>query len=190
MLPAEIATARLRLRRWDPAYAPALKDALDDSVQHLHGWIPRAVAESAAIDQLEARLRGYSAAFDDDREWLFAIIRADDEVLLGGIGLHPRVATVRVPAAVADRVELGYWLRRTAVGHGYVTEAAAGVLALAAALPGHGHVELRCDPRNRPSIAVAERLGFRHVGFAPRPALGESIPELMIWERRPSPAAG
>jgi ribosomal-protein-serine acetyltransferase len=187
MLPAAISTPRLRLVRWDPAHAARLKEALDESARHLRGWIPRTVAESGPVPQLEARLRAYVASFDAGREWLFAVFRADAGRLVGGVSLHPRTAAMRVPAAEADRVEIGYWLRRTATGHGFVTEAADGLLALTPGLPGHGHVELRCDPRNGPSIAVARRLGFRHVGDVPRPPGGEAdVPDLMIWERRPA----
>jgi RimJ/RimL family protein N-acetyltransferase len=186
-LPGDLATPRLRLRRWHLDLAAALKEALDESVDHLHGWIPRTVAESAPVPQLEARIRGWAAAFDEQREWLFAITSRADERLLGGISLHARTAELRVPAALADRVELGYWLRRTAVGQGYVTEAAQALLALASALPGTGHVELRCDPRNLPSVAVARRLGFRHVRDVARPSPGAEAPALMVWERRPAP---
>jgi RimJ/RimL family protein N-acetyltransferase len=186
MLPDVIATPRLRLVRWAPAHAPRLKEALDESVGHLRGWIPRTVAESGPVPQLEARLRGYVASFDAGREWLFAVLRAGDGWLVGGVSLHPRTAAMRVPAAEADRVEVGYWLRRTATGRGFVTEAADGLLALTPGLPGRGHVELRCDPRNAPSIAVAQRLGFRHVGDLPRPPGDADTPDLMIWERRPA----
>jgi RimJ/RimL family protein N-acetyltransferase len=185
-LPGEIVTARLRLCRWTPLYAPALQEALEESVDHLRGWIPRAVAESAPVEQLEARLRGYATSFDEDREWLYAVVDAGDGRLLGGVGLHARTTLARVAAADADRVEIGYWLRRTAVGRGYVTEAAAALLAHAAALPGRGHVELRCDPRNRGSIAVAQRLGFTAVGTVPHPSGDPDAPDLMVWERRPS----
>ena len=101
MLPAAIATPRLRLVRWDPAHAPRLKEALDESARHLRGWIPRTVAESGPVPQLEARLRAYVASFDAGREWLFAVLRADDGRLVGGVSLHPRTAAMRVPAAQA-----------------------------------------------------------------------------------------
>ena len=186
MLPALIATPRLRLVRWDEAHAPQLKEALDESEGHLRGWIPRRVADSAPVPELEARLRASADSFDTGREWGYAVFHAGDGRLVGGVSLHPRTAAMRVPADQANRVEIGYWLRRTATGCGFVTEAAGGLLALTPGLPGRGHVELRCDPRNAPSIAVARRLRFRHVGDLPRPAGADAeVPALMIWERRP-----
>jgi len=47
------------------------------------------------------------------------------------------------------------------------------------------HVEIRCDPRNRRSIAVARRAGFRHV----RTLVGDALTpsgasrDTMVWVR-------
>jgi RimJ/RimL family protein N-acetyltransferase len=182
--PDRLRTERLTLRRWSTADAPALHPVLEANVDHLADWIPWAVAAPAPLDALAERLRGYASAFDAAERWLYAIVTPDDEALLGGIGLYPRNETGRVPNADADRVEIGYWLRRDATGFGYATEATRAMVALALAMPHFTTIEIRCDPRNRPSIAIPQRLGFRHARTLVHPSTASSGPsgETMVWE--------
>ena len=56
--------------------------------------------------------------------------------------------------------EIGYWLRSSAEGHGYVTEAARLLTDYFFATYDAKRVFIRCDARNTRSAAVAERLGF------------------------------
>ena len=183
LVPAELRTARLVLRRWRPDDAPRLHAALAPSVAHLAPWIPWAVAEPSPVPELEQRLARFGESFDAAREWLWAILSADEREVLGGIGLHPRDAGGRVPFDAADRVEIGYWLHVDATGRGYATEAVRAVLAVALALPHVSHVEIRCDARNAPSAAIPRRLGFRHARTLDEPPVA-----LMVWEH-PVPAA-
>ena len=176
--PEALRTARLLLRRWSPADAPLLRDALDGSVDHLRPWIPWRIAEPAPVPVLETRLAGHAEDFDAAHEWLWGVFPLDASAVLGGVGLYPRDAAGRVPLAQADRVELGYWLRAEATGRGYATEAARALLDVALALPGMTCVEIRCDARNAPSVAIPARLGFRHA----RTVAQEGY-ELMVWER-------
>src|SRR5262249_23022305 len=55
---------------------------------------------------------------------------------------------------------LGYWLRDSAEGHGYMSEAVRLVADYAFTGLAANKVALRCDARNVRSVAVAERLGF------------------------------
>jgi RimJ/RimL family protein N-acetyltransferase len=158
--PHELTTARLHLRPWRATDAPALLPILDANQDHFASWIPRHVSEPVPLPQLAARLEARAADFAADRAWRYAHFRRDDDCLLGEVSLFPRNAQGRVPLADADRVEIGYWLRRDATGQGLATEAARAMLDLAHAMPQGRLVEIRCDPRNTPSGAVAQRLGF------------------------------
>lgn len=184
--PERIETDRLLLRRWRTEDAARLLAALDANVAHLEPWIPWAVAEPVPLPRMEARLAGYAADFDAARAWLYAIVArgGDREELLGGAGIYPRDAVRRVPAADADRAELGYWLRADATGHGYATEAARALLDAALALPFAARVEIRCDPRNDASAAVPRRLGFRHAATF----TDEGGHATMLWEYQRAPA--
>jgi RimJ/RimL family protein N-acetyltransferase len=181
--PGSLETERLTLRRWRPEHARALKTALDASVEHLRPWIPWTVAEPAPLPELEARLAGYAERFDEGREWLYGIFLRGDTNVLGGVGLYPRSAEGRVPIAVADHLEIGYWLRSDVTGRGYVTEAVRALLTVAVGVPKMTHVEIRCDQRNAPSVAVPVRLGFRHAcTLAQEPAPpGHEQGALMVW---------
>lgn len=56
--------------------------------------------------------------------------------------------------------QIGYWLRTSAVGHGYAQEAVEAVVPMAFSELRAQRLELRCDPRNDRSRQVAERVGF------------------------------
>ena len=58
------------------------------------------------------------------------------------------------------RFEIGYWVRSSAEGQGYIREAAAGVTAYAFDAIGAERIEIRCDSLNERSIAVARRAGY------------------------------
>ena len=73
--------------------------------------------------------------------------------LIGGIGLHDH----------GDGVELGYWIARSHWNKGYATEAARGVLRLAATL-GHIRIAAHHFVDNPASARVLAKIGFRPTG--------------------------
>jgi RimJ/RimL family protein N-acetyltransferase len=77
--------------------------------------------------------------------------------LLGGSGLARMDWTIR-------RFEIGYWVRDSAVGQGYATEATQVLTRFAFEQLQARRVEIRMDPRNARSRAVPERLGFTFEG--------------------------
>jgi RimJ/RimL family protein N-acetyltransferase len=76
---------------------------------------------------------------------------------LGGSGLARIDWTIR-------RFEIGYWLRESAVGFGYVSETVQLLTCLAFDRLEASRVEIRMDVRNTRSRAVPERLGFVYEG--------------------------
>src|SRR3954468_1827067 len=176
--PAELQTPRLLLRPWRADDAAELLPILEANRDHIGPWIPARVAQPAPVPQLAQRLEQFGELFRADREWRFAMVSTEDGRLLGEVGLFPRNATGRVPFPDADRAELGYWLRSDATGRGLVAEAAQALLDAGFAIREFSHVEIRCDPRNAPSVAVARRLGFELMQETPEP--------LQVW-MRPSP---
>jgi RimJ/RimL family protein N-acetyltransferase len=175
--PVELHTARLLLRPWRAADAAELLPILEANRAHIGPWIPKRVAEPVPVPQLAERLDGFAEVFRADREWRFAMVAVDDGRILGEAGLFPRDASGRVAFSESDRVELGYWLRSDATGRGFVIEAARALLDAASTIKQFSCAEIRCDPRNAPSVAVARRLGFE---------LAEETDEpLQTWVRRP-----
>jgi RimJ/RimL family protein N-acetyltransferase len=82
-----------------------------------------------------------------------AILSAETGAYLGHCGLHYPDWDVR-------SFEIGYWLRESASGHGYMTEAIGGLTRYAFEKLRARRIEIRCDPNNLRSAAVAERNGY------------------------------
>ena len=81
-----------------------------------------------------------------------ALVDRATGTLIGRAGLHPWPAW--------DEVELGYVLARHAQGRGYATEAARAWIDAAFGALGLERLIAVIHPDNRPSRALAERLGF------------------------------
>ena len=181
-IPMELRTGRLVLRPWRAEDATLLHPILDTNWEHLAPWIPARIADPASIPVLAQRLAGFAADFIGDREWRYGIFTPDGRIL-GELSLFSRATDGRVAYTDADRAEIGYWLRTDATGHGFATEAARAVLAVAAGLPRFSQVEIRCDERNASSAAVPRRLGFEHTATIVEPAAtsAESPVHLQVW---------
>jgi RimJ/RimL family protein N-acetyltransferase len=160
-IPSELRTERLHLRSWRETDAALLLPVLKANAEHLGGWIPAHVATPVPLPELMLRLAGFAVDFRAGRSWRFGMFSLDESDILGEVSLFTRSATGRVAAAVADRMEIGYWLAASVTGYGYATEAARAMLALATSQPGMRCAEIHCDPRNVRSAAVPQRLGFR-----------------------------
>lgn len=178
---ARVETPRLVLRPWREADAPLLREAIDAALPELQRWMPWARAEPVPLPALAERIRGFAASWEEGRDFTYGILAADESRALGGTGIHPR------DGADPTRLEIGYWIRTDATGQGLATEAARAMLAEAARLPGVACVEIRCDPLNLASAAVARRAGAVHARTIPAHQVtvdGEPR-DTMVWEWRP-----
>ncbi len=148
--PAEIEVAGgVVLRAPDPIDAEAIADAINQSLDHLRGFMVWA-SQPATVEQQATRLalaaEDFSAAGDAHYTMFFG-----DEVI-GGLGLHRRQG--------AGVLEVGYWLRADHEGRGTMTSAVRAVLPVAFDVDGAARVMIRCDKANSRSAAIAQRLGF------------------------------
>jgi RimJ/RimL family protein N-acetyltransferase len=160
-LPRELRTERLVLRAWRGEDAAELRPILLANQDHLKRWIPEYVYTAPPLPQLVERLDRFAAKFTAGLEFRYALRDAATGSIVGGMSLLPRDAGARVQLALADRVELGYWLDAAATGRGLVTEAVRALLyAAARAFPTIRLAEIHCDVENAPSNAVPNRLGF------------------------------
>jgi RimJ/RimL family protein N-acetyltransferase len=138
------------------------------------------VAEPAPVPVLAERLEGFATNFSSDIDWRYALLSADEPMVLGEIALFPRAESGRVPYADANRAEIGYWLRADMTGRGLITEGVRAVLDVAAGLSKVSRVEIRCDERNLPSAAVPRRLGFVLESTNPV-TTGERTSQQQVW---------
>lgn len=172
--PFSLTTSRLIIRRWGRSDAPALKAAVDSSLDHLRPWLPWAREAPSPLPEVEQRLEGFARDFEEGRDCIYGILCRETGRVLGGTGLHPRNGP-------GDR-EIGYWLRAGATGQGYITESCAALTSTAFALwPELLTITIMCDPANGRSAAVPARLGFALIGNLPAKEPGPTREFDQVW---------
>ena len=142
----ELATARIRLRRWQASDAAALVACCNDA--EIRRWLPPIPVPYTAGDAEEF----IAMAQSDQGDILRFAIEQPGVPVAGGIG-----ARILEPGVI----QVGYWVapeaRRAGVASGALT-LLAGWLGRQA---GVDRVQLFTDTENVPSMRVAERAGFR-----------------------------
>ena len=149
-----IETERLVVRCYEPSDARILKEAIDQSLDHLKPWMPWARFEPETFAQKQQRLREFRGQFDLDKDYVFGIFSKDEKKLIGSTGLHTRIG--------GNAREIGYWIHVDEINKGYVTEAVQALVKVAFKLEENERLEIHCDPENYPSKAVPQKLGFTH----------------------------
>jgi RimJ/RimL family protein N-acetyltransferase len=151
-LPEVLDGPRVRVRPFTAADAPAMCEAVAESRERLRQWLPWADGHRT-VDESRAVLVRMQASWLLRQELPVGIFERTTGRLLGGSGLHRIDWPLRI-------FEIGYWLRRTAEGQGYVSEAVVLLTRLAFDTLTANRVEIRVDPANERSRRVAERLEF------------------------------
>ena len=151
-LPDVLEGRRVRLRPYRPDDAAALWEAVQESRDHLAPWMPWVDEYQEPDDAREFVVRA-RARWQLREDLSVAIVEREGGRLLGGSGLHRMNWPLHT-------FEIGYWLRRSAEGRGYVSETVQLLTRLAFDTLDANRVEIRMDTRNERSRRVAERLGF------------------------------
>ncbi len=150
--PAEFESERLIIRAPRPGDGAAMHAAVMESRDDLRPWLPWAENPADAVGY-EALCRRKYAEWMLREDLMITLWRKSDGAYVGGSGMH------RIDWAVPC-MEIGYWLRTSMVGHGYMTEAVGAVTGFAFTYLGARRIEIRTDAQNTRSIAVAERVGY------------------------------
>ena len=177
-------SGRLVIRPWTVADAPALRQAVIDSVDHLLPWMPWAADEPLTLEQRIDMI----GKWDDERSAnagaVYGILLADGTAV-GGTGFHRRHPDG------PHILEIGYWVHVDHVGQGIATEAAEALTDAAFALPNTTAVEIQHHPDNHASAAVPRKLGYRRCGERLGPDTGEPtlvwVVERSEWVNRATP---
>ncbi len=150
--PDHLETERLILRAPRPGDGAAGNEAIRESARELQPWMPWANPLPTPEDTEEVYRR--MAAQWLMRESLpLILLRKEDGLFVGGSGLMCRDWNVPF-------FEIGYWVRTSLQGQGYITEAVLAQTRFAFDVLGARRIEIRCDARNTRSARVAERAGY------------------------------
>jgi RimJ/RimL family protein N-acetyltransferase len=155
-LPDELRGARVVARAYRADDAEAVFEAVEESREHLRPWMDW-VDEHRTLDDSRAFVARQAAEWLLRTDLTMGIWESATGHYLGSTGYH------RIHWEVPS-LEIGYWVRVTAEGHGFVTEATALLTECAFAQLGANRLEIRCDARNVRSAAVPERLGYHLEG--------------------------
>ncbi len=143
-------TARLVLEPVSHAHDDDLLQAALASRAELLPWMPWAV--DLSMETQSAYSEGAIPDWDAGSP-AFAII--EHGVAIGVVGFMRNSDS---------EYEIHYWLATGRTGRGFITEAAQALLAWARDVLGARRIVLHAGMENRPSLAVAERLGFTRDG--------------------------
>lgn len=179
-LPEEIETERLSIRPCRPGDGQLVKEAIDYSREELKAWLPFAHTIDSA-EETEARVRSSYAKFISREDIRLHIFRKSDGNFIGSTGLHRLNWDI-------PKVEIGYWIDSRYARQGYMTEAVKGLIQFAFSQLGAKRIEIRCDPDNRPSRAIPERLGFILEGILRNDSLsadGKSLRSTCVFSLLP-----
>jgi ribosomal-protein-serine acetyltransferase len=139
----------LELRLLEERHAAALFKVVDDDRQELRTWLPW-VDHSRSAQDIAAFIRTTRADFAGGNGLTCGIWYR--EQVVGTIGL--RISTEQRAG------EIGYWVTGHARGHGIVTRSARALIDYGFEQLGLGRIVIQAGVGNRPSRAVAERLGL------------------------------
>ena len=153
-IPTELIGERITLRAFRDEHATDLWDAVDASRDNLKHWMPWA-NEHNSLENSREYVRRAEAKWILREEMPMGIWCKADNSLIGTTKLH------RFDWSIPS-MEIGYWIRPDAEGHGYVTDAVTLITRFAFDHLRAGRVTIVCDRRNTRSAAVAPRAGFIH----------------------------
>lgn len=150
--PDAFETERLIIRAPRAGDGRALNEAVCESLEYLKPWMPWAHHAPSLEESEELVRRGAARWLLREDLWLL-LFRKSDGLYVGGSGLH------RIDWSVPS-FEMGYWVRQSLEGQGYIGEAVAAITGFAFDTLKAERVEIRCDTRNTRSAAVARRAGY------------------------------
>lgn len=166
-VPEQIVTERLVIAAPRIGLGQAINAAICESLEQLKPWMPWAQV-APTVEESEAVMRNQHAKFVLRSDLVYQIYAKTPDGqpgrLLGGTGLHRLNWSVR-------RFEIGYWIRTSAQGQGYVAETVRALTQMAFTELRARRVEIRMDDQNLRSRAVAERCGFEFEGLLRRDTL-------------------
>ncbi|CAM3702429.1 GNAT family N-acetyltransferase [Cohnella lubricantis] len=163
-IPESFESERLLIRAPQWGDGAAVNEAIRESLDELKPWMPWA-QQAPTVEESELNLREARLRYLERSDLRLQLISKSTGQFIGGSGLH------RIDWQ-SRKFEIGYWVRTSCAGQGYITEAAKAIANFAATVLEANRIEIRCDAKNHRSARVAERLGFTLEGVLRDEAIG------------------
>jgi ribosomal-protein-alanine N-acetyltransferase len=144
-------TARLLLRPYEPADAPAFAALLLANQARIRPSFPERVQAVQTPEGARATIENFRHDWRTGRFYVLGIWQRETDQYLGDICLLPH------PPAGG---EIGYYLAAEAEGHGYAREALEAVVGLGFETLDLTSLTIRCYVSNERAQAVARAIGF------------------------------
>jgi ribosomal-protein-serine acetyltransferase len=157
-LPTQCRTGAILIRRYRLQDAPALMDAVRESIATVgrwQDWCRAGYGGRQAGEWIEHAM----AAWNSTHSYEFGIFDAHSGGYLGGIGVNQRNRE-------HNFANIGYWVRESCQGRGVATAATRVACDFAFDSLDLTRIEIIAAVDNLPSRRVAEKAGARFEGFA------------------------
>jgi RimJ/RimL family protein N-acetyltransferase len=165
-------TANTTLQALEPWQAPEFHAHIDAVRDHVLPWVTF-VDRITDVDSARAFLQSYTERQAAGGGRIYGLLSGG--TLVGG-------SLFRTFDATTGTCELGVWLAPQARGRGLVTRTAQLMIDWALDIRKMARVEWRVAPANKPSIAVAERLGMTRDGLLRDASLIHGVPATVeVW---------
>ncbi|MFD1954838.1 GNAT family N-acetyltransferase [Paenibacillus thailandensis] len=175
--PESLESERLLIRAPLWGDGPAVNEAVAESIEQLQPWMPWA-QRVPTVEQSELDMRRSRLLFLERKDLRLVLVHKETGRIAGSSGLH------RIDWQ-SRSFEIGYWIRTSFAGQGYMTEAVHAITSFAIRELEANRVEIRCDSRNVRSARVAERAGFVLEGILRKKscAVDGSLRDTMVFSK-------
>jgi RimJ/RimL family protein N-acetyltransferase len=152
IVPDRIETERLVVRAYRDTDAGAIIEAIEESRAELTAWMDWAPA-MRTVDDARRFLARVRPAWEAGEDFGMGIFLRESGRYLGGTGYHR--GNREIPS-----LEVGYWMRTSEVGRGYVREAVIALTQVGFRQLGLRRMVITCASTNDRSRRVAEACGY------------------------------
>ncbi|MFD1888225.1 GNAT family N-acetyltransferase [Paenibacillus wenxiniae] len=151
-IPNQLESERLLIRAPQAGDGAAMNEAICESIHELQPWMPWA-QQMPTVYESEANLRLAGVKFMERQDLQLLLFHRQTGQFVGSSGLHAIDWQVR-------KFEIGYWVRTSYAGQGYISEAVRTITHFAVERLQANRIEIHCDASNTQSARVAERCGY------------------------------
>ena len=148
---------RIRLIPPSMTYQPKMLEAIIESQVELSAfltWVPYSLTATESVAYIKQAIENFN---NFESELGYFIVDKAADTFLGCIGLQIKDKAI-------PYFEIGYWLRSSAVGKGYISDAVKLIERYAFDELNAKRLEIKTSNTNLRSYAVAERCGYRFEG--------------------------